>query len=143
MFSKLKEGALAIVITALIVAAGYIAWDNYRDQKAEISQLKDKVAVKDDKINELEGNAVKDDTFKETTVVTDSKALEAIEQAKQQTTEAKRYVDKKLAEIDKKYSKLPNDEESTRAKSIEVSLERARGLWAVYCIQIPKDPACK
>jgi predicted negative regulator of RcsB-dependent stress response len=143
MFTKLKENAVAIVLCALVVAGGYIAWDSYSDQKAKIAQLETEKTQKDEKIQELQGNDTKDNDFKEAIDKVDTKTSEEIKQAQKEVTEAKRYVDKRLAEIDKKYKSLPDDEESSRAKTIEISLERARGMWAVYCIQVPKDPACK
>lgn len=58
-------------------------------------------------------------------------------------TEAAVIVEKKLEAIEAKYAKLEQSKANEDRKRVEISLERAKGLWLTYCIQEPQDKACK
>lgn len=58
-------------------------------------------------------------------------------------TKAAVYVDTKLKEIEMKYAEQPVTEASEQRKAMEISLERAKGMWLAYCLQEPAEKACK
>jgi hypothetical protein len=62
-----------------------------------------------------------------------------VEKAK---TEARVYVEKKVAAIEEKYKAMPPTPDNEGRKAVEVSLERSKGLWLAYCLQEPQDQAC-
>lgn len=58
-------------------------------------------------------------------------------------TQANLYVEKKLADIEKKYAAMEQTAANQERKRTEISLERAKGLWLTFCLQEPLEQACK
>lgn len=139
--------------TAAIVICLLMVWANFAIIKAKdafIDGLKDKVInLKSDKKvleeknkelkTDIKNKVISDDTTEEVKV--EVKAVE-VKQEKVKTQAAKQ-VEKKLEEINQKYEKLEQSQVNQERKAIEISLERAKGLWVTYCNQAPTEEACK
>lgn len=143
MISFLREKAVSMVVVAFLLAGGYILFDSYVDRGKEITQLNLTVAGKDQEIANLKDQINKAKELKDGKEKIDTEKKETQEKVDAAVSDAKKYVDKRMKEIDAKYAKLPKTDENQEARRIEISLDRVRGLWAIYCIQVPKDLNCK
>lgn len=143
MLGFLKEKALVMVLVALALTGGYIFFDAFSDRGKEISRLNTAVTEKDREIVNL-GDKLKkaEDLNNGKEKIADNKK-EVQEKVDAGVSDAKKYVDKRMKEIDTKYEKLPKTDENKEARRIEISLDRVRGLWLIYCIQVPQDLQCK
>jgi predicted phage tail protein len=68
---------------------------------------------------------------------------EVVVKQEQAKTQANEYVENKLAAIEAKYKDLEKSAANEERKRVEISLERAKGLWLSYCLQEPQNKACK
>lgn len=139
--------------TAIIVVCLLLVWANFainQAKEAKIEGLNDRVTVlKGDKVVledknkalkiDIKNKASSDNTTE--LVKVDVKAVE-VKQEKVKTQAAKQ-VEKKLEEINQKYEKLEQSQINHERKAVEISLERAKGLWVTYCNQAPTEEACK
>lgn len=137
----------------LVVFCALLVWANYAMLQAKdaridalgvtVTTLKSENKVLDDRNKEvlaaLSKKADSDDATEEVKLVV--KKVE--EQQEKIRTDANKYVDTQLQKINAKYAALEKTKINEERRSIEISLERARGLWKSYCIQEPAADACK
>lgn len=131
---------------ALVAACAAAVWQNH--QMLEIKNQK--LEKQEQKITKLEGEKkdLKQEiaTKEQSQVITDTVTTtvrQAEVKVEKTKTEANLYVDKKLAEINTKYSQMEATPINQERQRTEISLERAKGLWLTYCLQEPAEQACK
>lgn len=148
MLTKLKEIAMTVIfVIAMSIAVGASLW-----------------AVKLDKENtKLEGNVAQLSTANELLIGANDKLVQAMDLlrdsykinedvSKKITEEVKKITDnmegmrnhtsKKLDEINKKYDQLDDTPENRELRRVDISLERARGIWRLYCVSEPAAKEC-
>ena len=141
--SKIKgyliKGVLAVVCAGAVWQNIQIITaknDRIATQEQTISKLtQDKEDLKNDIVNRSKSEVVTEQAKE------DLKQVE-VKQEKAKT-QANQYVDKKLADIESKYAVLEQNTTNAERKRVEISLERAKGLWLTYCLQEPREHACK
>lgn len=140
---KLKKYALRAiwVLVCLAVVWGNFKFLDYKNKKIdELNTSVTELKAKNEQLSKtIEDKGKSDDVT--TTVVADTKEQEVkIVTGK---TVAAKYVDNKLAEIEAKYALREQTTENAQRKALEVSLERAKGMWLTYCLQEPEEKPCK
>lgn len=140
---KVKSYALRTVGVVLCLG---LVWGNFQiiDAKNErISALNadvERVTTEKKALEEVIAKKIESDgvTVKAKEDVVKKEVV--IEKAK---TVAEQYVSEKLQEIDKKYDDKEKTPVNDERKRVEISLERAKGLWLTFCLQEPEEKACK
>lgn len=139
MIKKIVTGILAVALTAVLFF-GMVQWidkknlriDHLQSQVTTLTQERDKA---------LEDLAKAARSLKDANDLV-AKLLDADKKAKEQATEAQKEVRDKIKEIEDRYRKLPDNDNNRTRKQTEIALERARGLWASYCIAEPAAKEC-
>jgi polyhydroxyalkanoate synthesis regulator phasin len=131
---------------ALVLACSAAIWQNIQvliakeqrivTQEAVIAQL---TQVNEDLRKDIV-NKAKSEIVTEQSKEILSQVVDRHERAK---TQANLYVEKKLIAIESKYALMEKNAINAERKRVEISLERAKGLWLTYCLQEPLDVACK
>lgn len=143
ILANVKKYALKLAGVALGAA---LVWGNFQYINAKnerITALGEKVFVLDAEKALLEkalDNKLKSEVVTEKVVEAVKKEETKQEKAKSQ---AAVYVNTKLAEIEKKYATKEPSPTNEQRKNVEISLERAKGLWLTYCLQEPEEEPCK
>lgn len=145
LIDKFKDYALYAAIVALAALAGYNHY-NLNVAKTSITSLKDSVVTitaERDTLRTANASLAKELKAATATkdIVNDTKNTEV--KVDKAATEASKIVSKRLAEIESKYSNMVKNEQNTKLKATEISLERAKGIWLTYCLQEPEEKACK
>lgn len=129
----------------VLICAG-VVWQNWQ----MISAKNDRIKAHEETIVQL--TKEKEDLKKEMIKKGESEAVTELVKEDLKKTEVKhekaksqanQYVEKKLTEIEKKYSAMEQSAANAERKRTEISLERAKGLWLSYCLQAPEEQACK
>lgn len=145
LFKNFSGYLAGVVILALVGLNGYTYY-NLGTAKFAITELKDSVVTitaDRDALRTANASLTKELASAKATkdVVTETKATEVkVEKA---GTEASRIVTKRLLDIEAKYAKMAQTEQTAKLKATEISLERAKGIWLTYCLQEPAEKACK
>lgn len=143
MFAGIKQHLFSIVLAAAVISGCYIAYDHYTDVKKDLAAAiaeKDRVSSE---LNELKKEIKLNDELEEKKKAENNSLKKEIETVKQEQSAAKKEIDAKIAAIAARYKLLPDTESNRKAQEMEYSLERVRGAWAIYCIQVPTDAVCK
>lgn len=129
-----------------VLACAGAFWQNFQILNAKndrIDKLGEEIAQLNTKNEELKTELtkkVKSDIITE--VAKEEVKQEEVKQEKAKT-QANLYVEKKLADIEKKYAQMEQSAANQERKRVEISLERAKGLWLTFCLQEPEEKACK
>ena len=135
----LIKGALVLVCAVAVYENCQILIaknDRIKAQNEQISKLTvDNENLKKELVKKVQSEAATESSKQET-----KQAEVKVDKAK---TQANLYVEKKLADIEKKYAALEQNGANQERKRTEISLERAKGLWLTFCLQEPQEQACK
>lgn len=143
----IKDHAVSIVIIVLMAIIAFFAF-RYNaavldHKEAMIKQLTDEVNAKAATIRSQEEQlALKGKSEATTTAVIESLQQE-LKDAKIKETAAEISAKQQMRAIDDKYSKLPKTAANEERRAVEISVARAKGLWATYCLQEPASAYCK
>lgn len=153
MFNVTDKAKTIIKATVIVVVALALVWANFKmiDAKNErIDNLSNQLTSKQADYDTLNGKyeALKIDVSKKASSdgVTEVAKVEVKQaEVKQEAAKAQaaQIVENKLKAIETKYAGLEQTQANEERKRVEISLERAKGLWLTYCIQQPQDKACK
>lgn len=141
----LKSGAAIICVLLVWANFSMLQAKNERIENLNttITDLNKKVVETNEKYEQAKKDLLKKNNSEQATeeVKAEVKQVEVVQEKVK--TQANQYVEKKLAEINDKYSKLEQSKVNQERKEVEISLQRASGLWMTYCAQVPDDLACK
>ena len=150
-FDKAKEWLLPIVIGLLVLCACYSAFMYHSNtvlantitaQEAEAKRL-DGELTKAGKANA--DLAVENNRLKQSAGITDDVTNSVAQKSKEldsRYSEMQKQVSTKLKAIEAKYSAQEPTKESLDRKAIEISLERSKGVWLLYCLGEPQAKEC-
>ncbi len=140
---KLKKYAL---FAGSAVVGGFLIWGNYQvldaknDKITALNKNIVTITAERDALEKVIKDKLKSDKVTE-------KVVEVVQQKETKQEKAKSqaatYVNNKLAEIEKKYAAKEPTPANEQRKNVEISLERAKGLWLTYCLQEPTEDPCK
>jgi membrane-associated HD superfamily phosphohydrolase len=137
--SNIKNTIISVILVLSLAGVTYFIWSYNR----AVNQ------VKVDKIEVLKKAAVVQEKTIDTLVLSKEKTLEkqevladVIQKNLGEQTKVQVQIRNKIQAIDKKYIELEKNSINTNLRVKEISLERARGLWASYCIELPNAPEC-
>jgi len=143
----IKDHAVSIVIIVLMATIAIFAF-RYNaavldHKEATIKQLTEEVESKNSVIKSQEDQlALKGKSEAATTAVIESLQKD-LKDAKVKETAAEISAKQQMQAIDEKYSKLPKTAANDERRTVEISVARAKGLWATYCLQEPASAYCK
>jgi Tfp pilus assembly protein PilN len=142
-----------VAVLAVIAIALALVWANFKmiDAKNErIDNLNSQLTSKNTQYDELSGKyeVLKVEVGKKVSSdgVTEAAKTEVKQAEVKQVvakTQAQQIVEDKLKAIETKYAGMEQTKANEERKRVDISLERAKGLWLTYCIQQPQDKACK
>lgn len=135
----LIKGAVALTCVGVL-------WQNYQTivDKNELIEVHEKTIEQLNKDKEeLKKEMLKKGKSEAATEQVKSDLKQTEVKHEKTKSQANQYVEKKLAAIEKKYADMEQNAANAERKRIEISLERAKGLWLTYCLQVPEDHACK
>jgi chromosome segregation ATPase len=147
---KAKSVIYKVVVVLLALALVWANFEMLQAKNARITDLNNQITSKTKEYDTLNGKyeALKVEMSKKVTsdtateeVKADVKKAEVKQEAAK--TQANQYVEDKLKAIDSKYAALEQSKANEERKRVEISLERAKGLWLTYCLQQPQDKSCK
>lgn len=145
LFKRISGYLAGVIIVALVLMTAYGYQKLYTSQ-LKITDLKAEVVditAKRDALKTANDSLAKELAAAKVTkaVIVDTKDKEVkIDKA---ATEASKIVNKRLAEIEAKYAGMEKNDQTSKMKAVEISLERAKGIWLTYCLQEPAEKACK
>lgn len=140
---KIKSWGFRILWLALCVSMVYGGYKLIETKNSRIDTLQTEVKTvktERDALQDVIVKKVESDDKTEVVVAETKKDETKHEIAK---TKAAVYVDTKLKEIEAKYADQEQTEANRQRKAMEISLERAKGMWLTYCLQEPTEKACK
>jgi signal transduction histidine kinase len=146
MFAAIPDKVKGYIYKAvLLVVCVLLVWANFKilDAKNDrITTLGNEVTAVTKKYEDAKAELAK--KAKSDAVTVEVKAIVKDEEVKVEKakTEARVYVEKKVAAIEEKYKVLEPTPDNEGRKAVEISLERSKGLWLSYCLQEPQDQAC-
>lgn len=137
---SIKSTIINTVLILLFAVVTFLIWQHNKDT----------IDAKNVKIESLESTAIIQDKTIETLVLSDEKTHEKQEVLEEvivknlgEQTKVQVQIRSKIEAIDKKYATMETDPVTVGLRIKEISLERARGVWASYCIELPKAEECQ
>lgn len=145
LFKRISGYLAGVVIVALMLMTAY-GFQKLSTFQSKITKLKAdvvEITASRDALKTANDSLTKELAAAKVTkaVIVDTKDKEVkIDKA---ATEASKIVNKRLAEIETKYTGMEKNDQTSKMKAAEISLERAKGIWLTYCLQEPSEKACK
>ena len=145
MFKITDKVKSVILWTGAVALCGALVWGNYQllaTKNAKIETMREQVSgliITNSGLEKTIREKIQSDNVTEEVKTAVKEEEKTPARAK---TLANEYVEKKLQEIEKKYAAEEQTELTIERKRVEISLERAKGLWLSYCLQEPKEKAC-
>lgn len=145
LFKRILGCIAGVVIVALMLMTAY-GFQKLSAFQSKITSLKAdvvEITASRDALKTANDSLTKELAAAKVTkaVIVDTKDKEVkIDKA---ATEASKIVNKRLAEIETKYTGMEKNDQTSKMKAAEISLERAKGIWLTYCLQEPLEKACK
>lgn len=149
MFTKAKSALMSLAfILVLAVAVGASFWayklnhqvDKLQGDVTALSKANDMLVSANDKLVKAL------DLIQKSTEITDKMAedlREDIAKINDGIDGMKKITGDRLDEIDKRYDALDDTPENREMRRVDIAMERARGVWRMYCIAEPAAVECK
>lgn len=135
-----------IVIGGALVALGILCWYYWTDYKKVQSDLKEterQLDVKKEENKNLTDTLSKkkeSDKVNDDTQLAVDTGVRAVEKTTGTIAEAHKA---RVQQIEMKYDNLPKTDANVKAKEDEISKDRVKRLWEVYCIANPEHDKCE
>lgn len=152
---KLKEIAQAALMPILLVVLGVLGVYSYvisndRTQLQEtVTQLSQKVGQQASELtaagetnSRLNRELEKYQRSNDITSDVKDKLTELEKADQKRYDEMQKQVSEKLKAIDSKYAAMAPSPDNSDRKAVEISLERSRGVWLLYCLAEPAAKEC-
>ena len=150
-FDKAKAWLLPVLIGLLMIVSGYGAFLYHHN-----TVLANTVQAQTTEITRIGGELTKAEGVNKTLAdensklrgsgkITDDVATKVDEKAKEldeRYSEMQKQVADQLKVIERKYGAVAPSKENDDRKAIEISLERSKGVWLMYCLAEPKSKEC-
>lgn len=151
LLDKAKGWLLPVVIGLLILVSGYAGFMHHSNallgqtietQGTEINRIKGELTKAEGINKDLSAENTR---LKSSGKITDDVTAKVQEQGKvldERYSEMQKQVADKLKAIERKYGAATPSKENEDRKTIEISLERSKGVWLMYCLAEPKAKEC-
>lgn len=148
MLDKIKQHVMGALLVASLALGGWMFYENTQlDKKvSELSGEKTALEVANGLL--IDSNkTLKDalDLAKNSSAITDdvtNRIAEQTQEFNKQFDGLRKITQKKLSDIEEAYAKKEDTPENREAMRVDISMERARGIWRMYCIAEPDAVEC-
>lgn len=137
-----KQAIIIVLLATLAVCAGYIAYDHYSDLKTELAGNKKALDEVTAERNKLQDEINRRNDYDQREKKTDAEFDKKQQEQESKISDAEKAIAEKAKQIEQKYEQKEKNQANEQARQMELSLERSKGAWKVFCIVEPKHEFC-
>lgn len=134
---------IMLIITLVALITGITFAFLYKQQQSAITNL----SIENNSLMIAKANLEKDIESKERIAKVSQETINKLTTELQSKNEmvdgVDREINRKVTEITRKYESLPKNDANRIAMEREISSERIKGAWLLYCKQNPQHERCK